>query len=325
MASLVEDPLQWRLVTPVKDVPYKSIPGARFKYDHYKGTGTYPILVHTDYIKDFLDEFLPRPKRHDDITVPEFAYWGKSGLAVVSVQIEGQDSGLPIDPWRDDLGAWEEPIGPNTYGHMLLVTLELGNPPQILPQPTPYPQPSPYLALHTWLDISAQSSGEFVHTPPMNTRMLDLDEDNEPDDDTEAAVRNPHIPATVLVPETTWTVKWRQIPEFIYVDKIAPRLDTALGTVNSTDIILRKYHPRETLLLVDFEQERFITWRNVMDGDICLIDLTLRFLQKEVHWQRRVYGHNSFWIPGSGWKYLLVDGRPTFDDTDFHNIFGPGI
>jgi hypothetical protein len=115
-------------------------------------------------------------------------------------------------------------------------------------------------------------------------------------------------------------VKWKNIPYKSYQEKIVPRLENALGHVNSKKFTPLNIKYEEILLLVSYSYERNYTWRERFI-DKPMVDLTMKFMEKKIKWEGHIHGHNSQWVPGVGWRRLLMNDKPTFETEDFNEIF----
>ena len=325
MAGILEDPSQWRLRTN-GGIPYKlkSLEGS---FEHEKAELNVNMLVASNRLFHLMAEMFPPPVSYKDITIPQYAKYGTTNLGVKRVRFKSFDPELPIDPFNLDGSA-----PANTYFPVLELDIEVGS--------TPFGSKRPDDPF-TFLEISAEASGEFIHSPPTNTAGQDIEQTTDPVQGPQSfgpfakgrvtkkgkpkPIRTPYVPHTVLVPQTTWSVGWKRIPFKVFRDKIRGRLETILGTVNSEPFVILYATWPETLLFVGYSYKYSFTWR---DGyvDEPFIDLDLKFLEKRVLWSGFVRGHQDVWQPGKGWVRLVFDrtNRPTYDAADFNILFQPG-
>lgn len=308
MASNFEDPTEWRLKTR-GNIPYKLVQ-VNLDYETTRASGSLDIIIMTSDLKDFLEEILPEPKQVSNIYIPQYEYFGDTLLAVVRVSVKSFSSDMPIDPFGDDEDAPE-----GTYYPTLALTLELAVPPDgELDADKP----------ETFLEISSDASGDFIHSGGESAaETVDVDSLGRPVDGAEKVkIRNPNVPLTVLCPQVNWSVKWKSIPFDNYKDVLVPRLEAALGKVNKEPFAPLTVTTKETLLMLAYSYERCYTWR-ARYTDKPMVDLSMKFLEKRVVWDGKPHGHNSFWIPGTGWRYVLMGGKPTFESYDFNRLFKP--
>jgi hypothetical protein len=307
MAGYLEDPTQWRLRTLVNNIPYKLL-SAEGSFEHVSAAMDIKVLIHTSDLIAFCSELFPAPFMFGAISIPQYVRFGNIGnLVAKSVSFKGFDSGLPTDPTQVDPGA---PIG--TYFPTLELTIHLSTAPQGSPT-------NPV----TYLEVSADASGEYIHVPPANTTLQSLNPDGTPNT-TEPPRRNrvPILPHTIMVPQTMWSLKWPRIPFFVFRDGIRPRLELALGKVNSEAFSLLYANFPETLLFAGYTYSFAFTWKPGSD-DAPFINLDMKFLEKRVLWRGLIRGHQDVWRPGSGWDRLLINGQPSYEAVDFNTIFNP--
>lgn len=333
MASLLEDPSSWRLRTS-GGIPYKllSVDGS---FEHEKADVNLKLLIQSSQLFPFCVESFPPPITVGNITVPQYAKYAGTNLGVKRVQFKSFDEALPVDPFNTDSAA------PSfTYFPVLELNVEIGS--------TPFGSKNPADPF-TFLEISAEASGEFIHSPPINMNMQDVEPDpNNPpapvpppavaggaggalgamltrrirNRGTPRKIRTPYVPHTVLVPQTTWSVGWKRVnfENFYYV--IRPRLEDLLGKVNSEAFQILYAAWPETLLFIGYSFRYNYTWR---DGyvDRPFIDLELKFLEKRVLYNGVVRGHQDVWLPGTGWVRLVYNrtGGATYDAADFNTLF----
>jgi hypothetical protein len=305
MAGYLEDDTQWRLRTN-GGIPFKwlSLEG---DFESVKADVNLKLLIQGYNLIPFCVELFPPPIQFGAVSIPQYVQFGNMNLVCKNVRFRSFDVGLPIDPMNFDFSA---PVG--TYFKTIEVELSLGSSPTGSRNPA-----DPF----TFLELSADASGEYIHVPPANTKFQPTDENGEPDGDP-TPNRVPILPHTILVPQSTWSVKWSKIPLNIFRNAIQPRIELALGKVNSDvfSILFASY--KETLLFTGYSFRYAYTWR---DGyvDNPFVDLDMKFLEKRVFFGGKVRGHQDVWRPGVGWDRLLINGLPTYEAVDFNTIFAP--
>jgi hypothetical protein len=315
MAGLLEHS-SWRLKTPKEKIKYRLV-NISLDYETVKAGGTVEVIIRTRDYRKFLEEMLPEPKQYDQIYIPQYAYFimdaavrrgdNPGVLAVHKVTAKSLDDGLPIDPFLVDTTA---PAG--TYYEYLTCVLTLAVPPDGNQDP---------LKPETYLEISAESAGSFIHTPPVNMTTVDIGANGiQTAGAPKVKIKQQTIPHTVFCPQTMWDVKWKSVPYDNYKDVLVPRLENALAHVNKLNFNPLNIKYRETLLLLSYSYERSYTWRGRFT-DKPMVDVTMKFMEKKVKWKDKIHGHNSQWIPGEGWKRVLMDDEPTFETYDFNKIF----
>lgn len=327
MAGHLEDPTQWRLRTN-GGVPYK-LKSLEGEFEFEKAGLNVNMLIASNQLFALMAEMFPPPTVFGDLTIPQYAKYGTTNLGVKRVRFKSFDDNLPIDPFNLDGSA---PAG--TYFPVLELDVEVGS--------TPFGSKKgddPF----TFLEISADASGEFIHSPPTAA----MTQEAVPNTDTlpngafgplprkafEAAnkppkpLRVPNIPHTMLVPQTTWSVGWKRLFFENFRDVIRPRLEYLLGKVNSAPFTILYGTWPTTLLFLGYSYKYNYTWR---DGyvDKPFVDLDLKFLEKVVIWDGVVRGHQDIWRPGKGWdrlvlKYDRTTGvrEYTYQEADFNILF----
>lgn len=321
MAGNLENPSLWKLRTG-SGVPYK-IKSLEGGFGFTTGAASLEVLVPANRIFDFAEDMLPSPVKFGNIFIPRYTKFPGSNLVVTSLKFKSMDDSLPIDPFGFDL----EPE-PDTYFPVLAITVEFG------PQPHQDPQPGDP---KSFLEVSGGVTGDFIHTTGANLRWIESADKTEKTDSssesstssqstssgtgkTGAANRTPNVPSTVVSPQTQWDVKWNMVPYDFFVDVIKPRVNLAIGKVNSKPFPVCFAITPTTLLFAGISFNYNFSWRNGF-VDKPLISLTFKFLEKQILWRGQVMGHNDSWRPGIGWSGVLIDGRPPYEVADFNMIF----
>lgn len=344
--SNFDDPSKWRLKTALKQVPYKLLK-TKYKLSQETGTGSgfVELLVPANKLYKFLEDVLPSPKLYGNIFVTEFVYYpfgiddpgtivsdAKAPiLAILDADIESWDDERPNDAFGAD------PDAPcRTYNEVMKVTLNLGCPPNGKVDPD---NPK------TFLEISAEETGDFVHVPA--TALVQ--EDVKPTttgftlgvpDGKQTAVRDPNIPWGTLQPSVTWSLKWKNIPKRCWDQVIHPRMKQALGKLNKTPFKPLDDAPKGSLLFLGFEWEQVYSWYNdpklttdfqtSTAGDLNdllvlpLVTVHFKILEKIVinENESKIYGHQSFFIPDqNAYRWVSQNGKPTFQYFDFNKFF----
>jgi len=308
-------------------------------YGPVKASGTAVLLIRSVDFEKFMDVVLPPPKHVGDIYIPQQYIFAK--LAVAHVDVQSFVDTLPVDPYGIDVprGSSGSAAGPpsqpgtitnpptggskppptGTYHPVLQVTLSLSEPTYgTIDADKP----------ETFLEIEAESSSNFIHTPPIGVSFKEVDATGNPIAGDGEPVRHPQVPYTVLCPQSTWKVKWGMIPYDVYTDIIVPRLRQMDGAVNSTLFVPLHNAVKGTLLLVSYGYEVAYSWRqkpievvSTKLGRVPLVSVTMRIMEKRIEWEGKIHGHQSFWIPGTGWRWVEFAGRATFDEYDYNTLF----
>lgn len=240
------------------------------------------------------------------------------------------EGGLPCDALSTDPSA---PVG--TYHGFIEVEVSFGSGNAKDPDPA-----DP----RTFLEITSQTSGEFIYAPPGATKLEeetsslgDADEvpgDANVDPDTGRYLgtktpgtrlpnRNPILPTVIRVPTTDWNIRWKGIPSDYYRNVAVYRLRYLNGRVNSANCAFLYNAPPETLLFTGFEHSEMFTW-NGSYLDNPPLNLDIKITEKYVPWKGVICGHNHVWDPGIGWKraWIGVNGdEPLYRSAVFDFLF----
>lgn len=311
------------------------------------GTILWRALIRTQDLVLAAQEMFPPPYEIGGMSFPQpgrmpgFPQFVGKNIRFKS--FEGQKQ--PIDPFNADTDS----NFADSYGEFVEIEVEFGS----------SNKPQPNLAdPRTFLEISADVGGEFIHAPSYSTLVYEevvdeetggpsvpLEDDAEDDADDQApggwidnegnlrvksretgekyTIRVPSAPFLVLQPITNWTVTWRQIPYHIFRRVTVNRLRVLNGRVNSAPIPFLFNAPPETILFAGFKYTESYTWR---DGFINTppIDVEIKLVEKRVLWKGIVAGHNHLWYPGEGWmRVRLGDGSNPYRGFDFNWLFTP--
>ena len=339
MAGYYDDPDQWRLQTN-GGIHYKLL-GMDGSFEKENATVNWRVLVHTNDFLGFVTEFFPPSIQVGNLSIPlSYPLPGLPGVIAKRVSFKSQDDNKPIDPFGFDSDA-----GNNTYHPLIELNIEFGPRENSEPDET---DPT------TFLEISGNATGEFIHAPTSasewqpKTGDEEIDEDtgeptggsSEPAEDEDGELeevaegdgtaenpevgesepnRNPNVPATIIVPETEWTVKWTQMDHDFFHSVMIHRLRALMGKVNNRRVPVLFNASKETLLFVGYTYQSQYTWR---EGKTRTppVQVEMKFVEKRIVDRGVVRGHNDFWRPGVGWETLLVDGnRKAYESID-HNL-----
>lgn len=338
MASYIEDPTQWRLTT-TGGIRYKYL-GVDGNFERENAVVNWRALVHEDDFVNFVSEFFPPSIVIGNLSVPvSYPLPGLPGIVARRLAFKGQDSGKPIDPFNFDSGA-----AAGTYHPLVEVNIEFGPRENADPDETD-PQ--------TFLEITGNASGEFIHAPPSasswqpktgaqdssdmssasagqsgqqaETENIDPDTGEPEDEALDPTLedpepnRHPNVPATIIVPETEWSVRWTQMSFDFFGNVMIHRLRALMGKVNSRNVSMIFNASPETLLFVGYTYTSQYTWREGLTRTPP-VQVEMKFVEKRILDRGVIRGHNDFWRPGVGWETLLVDGsRKAYGALD-HNI-----
>jgi hypothetical protein len=238
---------------------------------------------------------------------------GLPALKATRLQVEGFTSGRPIDPFSIDSGAPAK-----TYEPYLRATISFSTCAENdEPDPT-----DPF----TYLEIGATGSGEYL------TSKVDLDKikwrdsggtDEDPDENDKT------LEQKITSTEVEWSVKWNQIPYAWFYSTILPRIRSMEGQVNNADMTVLHDAPKETVLFLTWSLDQQFTWRDGYAG-ASPVTLSLKFIEKnfqgfsgESSGHKVQVTHNHLWRPNVGWRRLLVNGEPLYEQADLNSIFVP--
>lgn len=315
------DPTTWRNIS-ASGIPYRVIQQTG-SFSDEEASVTWSALIESVNLSAFVIELFPPPLVIGNRVIPQSAQLpGFTNLRAKKLSFKSHEGDKPIDPFLADPLA---PIG--TYGGTVRVDVEFG---QSLKQGTEDP--------NTFLEISSNASGEFLHTTGPNMKWVRQsgtgdanaantgadDDTGEPDpgaagsDQPEEENIDPTVPVIITVPTVEWTVKWTQIPSDVFQSIIVHRLRVLLGKVNSSPYAVLFSAPAETLLFSGYSYTQQYSWRDDTFGSPP-IKLEMKFVEKRVFWRGVICGHNHVWRPGKGWEVLLIDGiNRTYGAWDFN-------
>lgn len=314
MVSVYEDPTTWRQTTP-SGIRYrrKSHEGS-MGFEKLAATETYLVAVAD--MEQFVRELFPLLIIQNGI--PLYKYRSMPGTLKIKASNASWRSamdGLPIDPFNADPNA---PAG--TYHPIAEVTVTYDDETDELNLTGNDPDDA---KPETFLEISASSAGEFIHTPvPDSSWQTEPNNTNSTTANTSAGV-----PTQIIVPETEWTLRWPRITEAFFGATMIGRLRSVLGKVNSATYPLLYNAPKETLLCVGWEmtQQRQMLFESeyLVNPDIRPpVSVTVKLLEKRITVGSDTVGHNHVWRPGVGWQKLLIAAnQPLYQSYNYATLF----
>ena len=329
------NPATWRLKL-AGEVPmkWKNLSGS---FEFEKGEITFSAIIASTDLIAFVETLFPPTIRQGSIVyTPSVTLPGIPGLVAKKVSFKNQDDGKPIDPFLFDKNAPAD-----TYHPLIEVDIEFG------PRVNTNPQADDP---RTFLEVSGDSTGEFIHSPAPNAKWQaeSADPNNLPDSEdpglpglgntntesddpvgkppvagASSPQKDPSLPMMIMVPHTEWTVKWEQIPFFYFYNVLVRRLRWCLGRVNEESMPLLHDALPETILFMGYKYTQIYTWRS---GQVNVppITIEMKFLEKRVVGSDGlIKGHNHFWRPGFGWQRLLINsgGDPAYQSRDMNVIW----
>lgn len=326
VASKYEDPTTWRLRS-AGGIPIRLVErSGSFTSEDADAEEVY--LVRASQLFSFILEVFPAPIPFgQSVLYPALRRFpGSFGpiLKVKEASWESNVPGMPIDPFIAD------PLAPDgTYHPIVRLTLKYGT---VKDEDEDDDESDPNDP-DSFLRVTGRAAGEYIHSQAPGAKwqkksIPDLDQPqsdefgNPINPDEKEQGQAPNVPATILVPETEWTVTWSRIPLTVFRNQIVSRLRSRLGKVNSEVMPLLHGAKKETILFAGYDFDEQYTWRTDTQPPV---RLSLKFLEKRVESPIGVIGgHNHFYRPGKGWERLLVNGEdPAFRSADMNGIWTP--
>lgn len=279
-----------------------------------EATATEVVIIKAQNLGDFVRHCIPGPfESLGTLVYPGNRLMPGTPLMTKRISWQSNVDGKPVDPFLQDTAA---PDG--TYEGDLRLTIEYGTSPlNDLADSGGGSDPNDP---RTFLEISANASGDFISTPVkgtakwegVNTTFGESDE-----------VKEQGIPHVITSSEVEWTCRWSQIPHNFMNSVLMSRLRSKLGFVNNATMPMFYNAPAETILFLGYSIQQQFTWRSGLGGQPP-VNIEFKFLEKNFTWVTTQVTHNHFWRPGWGWRRLLVDGvNPTYKSTNLTNIFAP--
>lgn len=315
ISDIITDPSQWRLSTP-GGIPYK-----RHSENGHEGRMTWDSMevsekyvIEASRVEDFLREMFPLPTVEDDIPVIKYGtLQGSINITASEVAWTGYPNGMAFDPFGADPDATY-----GTYARLALVTVKYNDSLDKGDNGGKGADPDDPT---TFLEISANAAGEFIHTPIPGSSWENASGES-------ANNTTPTAPAQIIVPETEWSLTWPRVSGVYFRNVFIDRLRSILGKVNTSTYSLLYDAPAETLLFVGWEmsEERQVFF-SAEQGTVSFLQKPLRVSMKVL--EKRVVaednsikGHNHVWRPGSGWQKLLINGTdPLYASYNYDSLF----
>ena len=313
MTSVYEDPNSWRLQTGGTGVPYRII-SMEGEIGPEEATAQMQLLVPADKLVQFALEMFPAvvdtPASLLGLAPPIYPSYGKiygTNLYAQRIRWKGHVDGKPVDPFGVDPSAPDD-----TYQKVCSVTVDY----RTMNDQTQSDPANP----ETFLEISCTGGGHFITTDaPGAVWKL-----NETTVEPVAADRvvGPNVPMGMSVPTTDWDLSWPRVPYTYWSSFLIAKVRAALGRTNLTAMPIFANAPKGTILFVGYSIKRSYSWRSGVASQ-SPFNLNLKFQEKRVVDEAgTVRGHNDFWKPGVGWRYLThKDGTPVYSYHDLNGIF----
>lgn len=340
MASSFEDPSSWRLILPGSRIPLK-FRGVAGSFEADKGSVEFKGLIPSDQLINFLNYIFPPPRQIGTLSIPQsYTLPGLPGLIAKSVSFNSFDDDMPADPFGFDpeFPVGSAPIG--TYYKVLEVSVAFGM------ERTQEPKATDPL---TFLELSCQGTGEFIHTKAPNGKWQHQSDEGN----TQPAAATPVVPSNdpgknVAQPAAKPPdAKTDGSPgtdaagnKDLSTEPVAdPSVDVNVRvpllnwTLKWKQVPFEYFHTmlvnrlRWGLGLVNstpfypiananpetilFTEYDYSESYSWKNGAIGKppIDVSMKFVEKRHLWNGRICGHNHFWQPSKGWQYLLINGK----------------
>lgn len=309
MTSVYEDPNSWRLQTGGTGVPYRIV-NMSGEFGPEEAAAQMELLVPADKLVQFALEMFPQITYSGVFPVyPSFGKIYGTNLYAQRISWKGHVDGKPVDPFGVDPGAHDD-----TYQKVCSVTVDFKTMnDQSVSDPA---QPE------TFLEISCSGGGHFLHTdaPGAKWKLTETAAIVAPETD---AV-GPDVPVGMTVPTVDWDLSWPRVPYGYWTNTLIDKIRTTLGQVNSTTMPIFANAPKGTILFVGYSLKKSYSWRSGVTYQ-SPFNLNMKFQEKRIKDSAgNTRGHNDFWRPGYGWRYLThKDGKPIYTYGDLTKIFTP--
>lgn len=310
MTSVYEDPSTWRLRTGGTGVPYRIL-AMSGEFDPENASASMELLIPASKLTQFAIEMFPQVIYNTN-GFPLYMSFGKiygTNLYAQKISWKAHVDGKPIDPFGVD------PTAPSgTYGENCSVTVDFKTYNEQDQSDPDQPE--------TFLEVSCTGGGHFIHTDAPGAQWK-LDENTVEPVEKDRAV-DPNIPMGMSVPTTDWDLAWPRVPYTYWTNTLIAKIRAALGQVNSAAMPIFANAPRGTILFSGYSFRRSYSWRSGTTYQ-SPINLNMKFQEKRVvDSGGTVRGHNDFWKPGVGWRYLThKDGSPVYRYTNLTGVFTP--
>lgn len=310
---------QWRLALHGVDVALIERSGVFGALDE-QSSATEKYLLESTRLLEFVSRAFPPPVVRGNRITPRTTFMpGLPFLRTKRIVWKAHVPGKPIDPFSTDLAAHVGDLS-ETYGDVVEVEVQYQS--STITEDDDDPR--------TFLEISANTTGEFIHGGALKCFWA-----NNRTSSQVSAVPNKRIsvPVTLTVPETEWTLRWPLVSSEFFENTLIGRLRSVLGKVNSSSFSILFDAAPETVMFVGFdyrERQSFTGTESATLVSTRFVEVTMKFLEKHVEDQAgRIRGHNDFWEPGIGWRYLLCGTKvgqlqPIYARTDLNAIFLAG-
>lgn len=311
MTSVYEDPTSWRLQTGGTGVPYRIV-SMSGEFDPENSAVQMEALVPADKLVQFATEMFPQwietAESALGLSPPIYPSYGKiygTNMYAQKISWRGHVDGKPVDPFGIDPGAPAD-----TYQKVCQVTIDFKTMNDQEQSDPSNPE--------TFLEVSCTGGGHFISTGATGGIWKLNETTVEPD--VAARIVGPDVPLTMSVPTTDWDLSWPRVPYAYWNNFLIAKLRAALGRVNSAAMPLFANAPKGTILFVGYSLKKNYSWRSGV-GIQSPFNLNMKFQEKRVVDEAgTVRGHNDFWKPGVGWRYLThKDGTPVYR---YHNLSG---
>jgi len=293
----------WRLRAGI--IPYKLMEGfPKGGIEEEAGGVEEKYIIHSKNLQAFIALSFPLGINLDEeniLLTPNRRYPGSNSFVTHRLSWEPFPSNLPADPYGIDLGA---PTG--TYTPFITVTISYVTGKQKEDENDPL----------TLLEISADTAGEFLMYGLRGKAHW-----GKPGGD---PVKEAQLPATKLIPETQWNVRWPKVNRS-FLNTIIAAMRSRIGLVNSKPMTVLFNAPAETVLFAGFSYQEELTWRDGIENTPATVDM--KFLERHVKQGKEVVTHNHLFREeiGKFVKIFMPNGDPPFAKTDLNNLFPPNI
>jgi len=309
MTSIYEDPNSWRLQTGGTGVPYRII-GMSGEFDPENANAQMELLIPASKLVAFATEFFP-PVTYSG-GFPLYRSFGKiygTPLYAQKIRWKGHVDGVPVDPFGVDPTASDD-----TYQKVCHLTIDFATMNEQDQSDPAQPE--------TFLEVSCTGGGHFIHADAPGA-IWKLNETTVEPVEADRIV-GPDIPMGMTVPTTDWDLSWPRVPYTYWTGTLIAKIRAALGRVNTSTMAIFANAPKGTILFVGYSLKRSYSWRSGVTYQ-SPFNLNMKFQEKRiVDAAGTVRGHNDFWKPGVGWRYLThKDGTPVYRYHDLTGIFTP--
>lgn len=315
------DPSSWRLQTPggIKYRRYKH--KGKVTWESVQATEVY--IIRCSDLQAFIRELFPAPQIVNGIPIYTYTpMQGSMRISATSIEWDEFDGQLAIDPFGADSNA---PAG--TYADICKVTVsydDSADKPGNNTNPGEIDQTDPT----TFLQISANATGEFLHVPtPSNYSWVNADGQTEQN----AAL---NAPTDLIVPEIEWNLSWPRVNHYFFENTFIDRLRSILGKTNSESYDLLYGALPDTLMFVGWsmvEERQFLFNDEINNVELVRnpLRIDMKIIEKKVPYvdangEDQIAGHQHFWRPGVGWQRLVKSLAPTdyiYERYNFNDLF----